>query len=59
MTEPAIVVTFGGSKAFDALRRDQQVRVSSMMLSWHRVGGFWYDRMALRRAIRKVLNNHP
>lgn len=59
MAEPGIVVTFGGSKAFAALRHDQQVRVSNIMLSWHRVGGFWYCRHSLRRAIRKTLNNYP
>ena len=56
MTE--LAVTFGG-RAFNALRDDQKRRVSDMMLSWHRTTGFWYDRNALRRAIRKVLNNYP
>ena len=48
-----IVITFGGP-AFNALRPDQKLRVSQMMMSWRAWGGFWYDRAALRRAIRKV-----
>lgn len=55
----SIEITFGGSKGFAALRPDQQKRVSDIMLSWHSVGGFSYDRRALRLAIRKVLNNNP
>lgn len=59
MAEPGIIVTFGGSKAFAALRPDQKVRVSSIMLSWHRVSGCWYCSHSLRRAIRKILNDFP
>lgn len=58
MAERGIIVTFGGL-GFSNLREDQKVRVSDMMLSWHAVGGCWYDWKALRRAIKKVLNNYP
>jgi len=58
MTERGMIVTFGGP-AFGALREDQKVRVSDMMLSWRGVGGFWFDHAALCRAIKKVLNNYP
>lgn len=56
MTEP--VVTFAG-KAFGDLREDQKLYVSHVMLSWHTVGGFWYSREALCRAIKKAQNNLP
>ena len=56
--ERGVIVTFGGA-AFNALREDQKLRVSDMMLSWHAVGGCWCYPNLLRRAIKKVLNNYP
>lgn len=53
-----VTYTFGGTP-WAALRPDQKQRVQQIMASWRQVGRMWYDRDALRRAIRKVLNNYP
>lgn len=58
MNERGMIVTFGGA-AFNALREEQKIRVSDIMLSWRCVGGSWFVQTALQRAIRKVLNNYP